>query len=211
MKSGYWIVIVVVTSAIAFTVGRGIGSGFGSSTGRSTGQEVTPNTNEGVNVKSTSNNQKSSSNKTMTSYVDSNIADNSPSKSSESSPRSMGDIVVEVGELLANIEENPREATSILRLVAFLERLTIEELLALAPLFENSSESQRSQLISMITAQIIEKDPGQALAFAQRYNPMPDFPMYLPLIKAQVAEKRPYLVFEYLNQILNLEIGSANV
>ena len=200
MKAGYWIVIVVVTSAIAFTVGRGIGSGFGSSTG----QEVTPNTNEGVNVKSTPNNQKSSSNKTMTSYVDSNIADNSPSKSSESSPRSMEDIVVEVGELLANIEENPREATSILRLVAFLERLTIEELLALAPLFENSSESQRSQLISMITAQIIEKDPGQALAFAQRYNPMPDFPMYLPLIKAQIAEKRPDLGFEYLNQMLNL-------
>ncbi|NDW21884.1 hypothetical protein [Alteromonas hispanica] len=200
MKAGYWIVIIIVTSAIAFTVGRSIESNIG----HITGQEVTPDTNEGVNVKSTSNNQKSSSNKAMTSYVDNNIADNSPSKSSESSPRSMEDIVVEVGELLTKIEENPREATSILRLVAFLERLTIEELLALAPLFENSSESQRSQLIRYITAQIIEKDPGQALAFAQRFNPMPDFPMYLPLIKAQVAEKRPDLGFEYLNQMLNL-------
>ena len=196
MKAGYWIVIVVVTSAIAFTVGLSFGS--------STGQEITPNTNEGVNIKSTSNNQKSSSNKAMTSYVDNNIADNTPSKSSQSSPRSMEDIVVEVGELLAKIEESPRKATSIVRLIAFLEKLTIEELLTLAPLFENSSESQRSQLISMITTQIIEKDPGQALAFAQRYNPMPDFPMYLPLIKAQVAEKRPDLGFEYLNQILNL-------
>ncbi|MEQ3639020.1 MAG: hypothetical protein ABNH03_04610 [Alteromonas sp.] len=116
----------------------------------------------------------------------------------------MENIAAEVSDLLAKMEENPKQAKPILKLVALLETLSTDELLALAPLFENSSEFQRNQLYQIMAAQLIEKAPEQALAFAQRYNPMPEFPIYLTLIKAQIAEKRPDLGFEYLNQMLEL-------
>ena len=192
MKASYWIILIIVTSAIAFAVGR------------NTAQQATPNSDEIVDSKSTLNDKESSLEAKNTLSVNHNSADKLSSNLSESSPSSMEDITAEVGELLAAIEENPRQAKPILKLVALLEALSTEELLALAPLFENSNEFQRNQLNKMITAQLIEKAPEQALAFAQRYNPMPEFPIYLTLIKAQVAEKRPDLGFEYLNQMLEL-------
>ena len=192
MKASYWIILIIVTSAIAFAVGR------------NTAQQATPNSDEIVDSKSTLNDKESSLEAKNTLSVNHNSADKLFSNLSETSPSSMEDITAEMGELLAAIEENPRQAKPILKLAALLEALSTEELLALAPLFENSNEFQRNQLNKMITAQLIEKAPEQAVAFAERYNPMPEFPIYLTLIKAQVAEKRPDLGFEYLNQMLEL-------
>ncbi|WP_032097529.1 MULTISPECIES: hypothetical protein [unclassified Alteromonas] len=190
MKASYWIILIIVTSALAFAVGR------------NTAQQATPNSDRVIDSKSTSNDKESSLEAKNTLSVNHNAADKLLSNLSESSPSSMEDIVAEVGELLAAIEKNPRQAKPILKLVALLEALSTEELLALAPLFENSDEFQRNQLYQIMTAQLIEKAPEQALAFAQRYNPMPDFPNYSVFIKAQIAEKRPDLGFEYLNQML---------
>ncbi|WP_269519150.1 hypothetical protein [Alteromonas sp. BMJM2] len=192
MKASYWIILIIVTSAIAFAVGR------------NTAQQVTPNSDEIVYSKSTSNDRESSLEAKNTLSVNHNSADKLFLNLSETSPTSMEDITAEVGELLAAIEENPKQTKSILKLAALLEELPTDKLTALAPLFENSSEFQRNQLNQMITAQLIQKAPEQALAFAQRYNPMPEFPIYLEIVKAQVAEKRPDLGFEYLNQMLDL-------
>jgi hypothetical protein len=192
MKASYWIILIIVTSALAFAVGR------------NTAQQVTPNSDKSVDLNNTSNDKESSLEAKNTLSVNSNSADRLSSHLPESSPSSMEDIAAEVGDLLATIEENPKQTKSILKLVALLEALSTDELLALAPLFENSSEFQRKQLYQIMTAQLIEKAPEQALAFAQRYNPMPEFPIYLTLVKAQIAEKRPDLGFEYLNQMLEL-------
>jgi hypothetical protein len=192
MKASYWIIIIIVTSALAFAVGR------------NTAQQVTPNSDESFDLNNTSNDKESSLEAKNTLSVNSNSADKLSSHLPESSPNSMENIAAEVSDLLAKMEENPKQAKPILKLVALLETLSTDELLALAPLFENSSEFQRNQLYQIMAAQLIEKAPEQALAFAQRYNPMPEFPIYLTLIKAQIAEKRPDLGFEYLNQMLEL-------
>ena len=199
MKASYWIILIIVTSALAFAVGR------------NTAQQVTPNSDKSVDLKSTSNDKESSLEAKDTLSVNSNSADRLSSNLPESSPSSMEDIAAEVGDLLAKIEEEPKQAKSILKLVALLEALSTDELLALAPLFENSNKFQRNQLYQIITAQLIEKAPEQALAFAQRYNPMPEFQNYLVFIKAQIAEKRPDLGFEYLNQMLELADESIDL
>tara|TARA_A200000159_G_C7161273_1_gene271446 strand:+ start:169 stop:681 length:513 start_codon:yes stop_codon:yes gene_type:complete len=162
MKASYWIVLIIATSSIAFAVGR------------NTAQQVTPNLVKVVDSKSASNDKESSLEAKNTLSVNSNSADRLSSHLPESSPSSMEDIAAEVGELIAKIEESPKQAKPILKLVALLETLSTDELLALAPLFENSSEFQRKQLYQIMTAQLIEKAPEQALAFAQRYNPMPE-------------------------------------
>jgi hypothetical protein len=192
MKASYWIVIIIVTSAIAFAKGR------------VTGQQLTLKSDEVVDSKNTSNHRESSLDTTNTLNVQSDTADELSSNSTHSFPSLTKDIVVELGDLLVKIEENPNQTSFVIKLVAMLEALSTEELLALAPLLENSSESQRNKLNQIIIAQLVEKAPDKALAYAQRYNPMPDSPYYLAAIKAQIAEKRPELGFEYLNQMLEL-------
>lgn len=192
MKVSYWIVIIIGTSTIAFALGR------------VTGQQLTLELDEVVDSKNMSNDRESSLDAMNTLNVQSNTADELSSNSTHSFPRLMKDIVVELGDLLVKIEENPKQTSFVITLVAMLEALSTEELLALAPLLENSNEFQRNKLNQIIIAQLVEKAPDKALAFAQRYNPMPDSPYYLAAIKAQIAEKKPELGFEYLNQMLDL-------
>jgi hypothetical protein len=115
------------------------------------------------------------------------------------------DLVEEISELLELIDANPNQRSLALKLVVKLEKLSIDELLLMAPSFQNKSETQRNSINRFIIGQLIEKAPEQALSFAQRNNPMRDSPFYLDLITTQIAEKRPDLGFEYLDEILVLE------
>ena len=121
------------------------------------------------------------------------------------------DLVEEISELLDLIDANPNQRSSALNLAVKLENLSIDELLSVASSFENKSETQRNFLNQFIIAQLIEKAPEQALSYAERNNPMPDSPYYLAIIKSQIAQKRPDLGFEYLDEILVLENKDINL
>lgn len=194
MKASYWIVAIIVTFAIAFAIGR------------LTGQQLALISTDVVDSNNTSIDRESSVNIKPALEVQSAAEETQSSNPTPAqiSPRTMDDILAEIDDLLVKIEGNPNQRSSVIKLAAKLESLSAEELIALAPLLENKIDPQRNMLNQFIIAELIEKDPGKALEFAQRFNPMPDSPYFLAAIKTQIAKKQPELGFEYLNQMLEL-------
>jgi hypothetical protein len=192
MKVSNWIVIITVTFATAFAIGY------------VTGQQLTLRSSEIVDSNNTSIARQISVNSPPAIDTQSITAAVLSLNSTNNSPRTTDDILAKIDTLLVMLDENPKQTSSSIKLYAILEALSVDELLALGSSLKNKNESQRNMLSQFIIAQLIEKAPEKALAFAQRYNPMPDSPYYLAAIKAQVAEKIPELGFEYLNQMLGL-------
>jgi len=192
MKVSNWIVIATVTLTTTFFIGY------------ITGQQLTLKSSEIVDLKNNSITNAPSVNTLSAVETQSNTATIPSSNPTHNSPRTMEDIFAEIDKLLIMIDERPNQSSLMIKLFAILEPLSADELIALAPSLENKKESQLKILNQIIIAQLIEKAPDKALAFAQRYNPMPDSPYYLAVIKAQIAEKIPKLGFEYLDQTLAL-------
>lgn len=191
MKVSYWIVAILITFA-AFAIGY------------VTGQQASPKSTQVVNSKSNLIVKEPSENMQPALEAKSNTAEILSPNPSSNLPRTMDDILTEIEKLLVVIEENPNQKSSAIKLHATLEALSVEELIELMPSLKNINGSQSEMLSQIIIPLLIEKAPDKALAFAQRYNPMPDSPYYLAVIKAQIAEKKPELGFEYLNQMLGL-------
>lgn len=192
MKVSNWIVIVTVTFATAFILGY------------VTGQNLTLKSTEVVDANNISITHAPSVNTLSAIETHGNTAAIPSSNSTYNSPRTMDDIFAEIDKLLILIDESPKQSSLMVKLFAILESLSAAELIALPPSLKNKNETQRKILYQIIITQLIEKAPDKALAFAQRYNPMPDSPYYLAAIKAQIAEKKPELGFEYLDQTLAL-------
>jgi hypothetical protein len=192
MKVSNWIVIVTVTSATAFIIGY------------ITGQQLTLKSTEVADSNNISITNAPAVSALSAIETQSNTAAIPSSNSTHNSPRTMDDIVAEIDKLLAMIDGSPNQNSLMIKLFAILESLSADELIALVPSLENKNESQLKILYQITIAQLIEKAPDRALAFAQRYNPMPDSPYYLAAIKAQIAEKKPELGYEYLDQTLAL-------
>lgn len=192
MKASNWIVIVTVTFAIAFILGY------------VTAQKVTLKSTEVLDPDNILITNAPAVNALTAIKTQSNTAAIPSLNSTHNSPRTMDDIIAEIDTLLVMIGDSPNQNSLMIKLFTLLEPLSADELIALAPSLENKNESQLKILNQIIIAQLIEKAPDKALAFAQRYNPMPDSPYYLAAIKAQIAEKKPELGFEYLDQTLAL-------
>jgi len=192
MKVSNWIVIVIVTFATAFIIGY------------ATGQQLTLKSTEAVDLNNISITHAPSLNTLSAIETQSNTAAIPSSNSTHESPRTMVDIFAEIDTLLVMIDESPKQSSLVIKLLAILESLSVGELIELPTSLENKNETQLKILYQIIITQLIEKAPERVLAFAQRYNPMPDSPYYLAAIKAQIAEKKPELGFEYLNQTLAL-------
>jgi hypothetical protein len=192
VKVSNWIVIITVTFATAFTIGY------------VTGQQLTLKSDDVVDLNNLSITREPSANTPSDLDTQSNAAAIPSSNPTHNSLRTMDDILDEIDKLLVIIDENPNQRSSVVKLLTILEALSADELTALAPSLKNKNQSQRKLLSQMIITQLLEQAPDKALAFAQRYNPMPDSPYYLAAIKTQIAEKIPELGFEYLNQMLAL-------
>lgn len=193
MKVSYWIVVIVVTCGIAYGIGY------------VTGQKSKVTTVEIVEPTDISMATESPVNSPANVNAQSQNAEIIPSSSANNAPPTMDNIFTEIDKLLVKLEENPKQRSSAIKLYAILETLSADELIGLGPSLENKSGSQSKMMSQIIIALLIEKAPEQALDFALRYNPMPDTPYYLAAIKMQIAEKRPELGFEYLNQMLTLD------
>jgi hypothetical protein len=192
MKVSNWIVTVTVTFVIAFIIGY------------ITNQQLALKSIEVVDPNNIPITTIASVNKVSAIETQSNTAAIPSSNSPHNTPRTMDDIYAEIDKLLIMIDGSPNQSSLMIKLFAILEPLSTDVLIALAPSLQNNNESQLKILNQIIIAQLIEKAPDKALAFAQRYNPMPDSPYYLAAIKAQIAKKEPELGFEYLDQMLAL-------
>lgn len=160
MKVSMWIVITAV--ALAFVSGFGMGIQL-----RSLSPEIALSSSSSTSKVPTTKARPSADQQSKPATL-------KTTNSSPILPIAMDDIVAEIDNLLATIENNPKQRSLTIKLLAILEALSVDELLGLAPLLESKPEAQAQMLSQIIVGQLIEKAPEQALAFAQRYNPMPD-------------------------------------
>lgn len=199
MKVSQWIGVVLITFVISFTLGY------------LTADQASPGSSIGLGSKCIPFVKESLTNMTGTADVQNKPSELVSPNLIDNSPRAMHDIIAEIDELLFQLEENPKQTSLAIKLYALIETLTVDELIALGTSLSGKNESQRKTLSHMIIGLLTEKSPEKALAFALRYNPMPDSPYFITALKAQIAEKNPELGFEYLNQILDLPIEDINL
>ncbi len=139
------------------------------------------------------------------------VADNTSPDHTASYLKTDVDLSIKLDQLLSELEQNPNQASSDLKLYALLETLSVDELITLGESLKDRSETQRNLLSQLIIGQLLEKSPEQALAFALQHNPMPGSPYFIASIKAEIAQKNPELGFQYLNEILDAPIEGIDL
>lgn len=202
MKTSYWIIGVIVTMVASLVIGF------------VTGQEIASQSHNAVASPDTLTSNEPSLKSSPVHTVQDNhtkLMSLSPLDDSHNKPHDDADFLSEIDNLLFLMTENPNQTSLSIRFYEILEGLSVAQLLSLGAVLDGKDETQRKILSQVIIGQLIEKAPEEALAFTQKYNPMPESPHYLTMVKSLIAEKMPELGFEYLNQLLMLNIEDISL